>query len=1175
MIPVQISTLLCGPPGLPAPAPPLIMRFPSSPNSPKPRTFAPRTGPIAGVIALLLASLLGACGEGGGGGAPSNPSLLAPGGSAAIGGDFTIRWSVGSNPATVRIELSSDDGASFPTLIVASTPDDGSFTFDTTAYTDGANFRLRLTPINGFGDGQTPYGNTQSFSIDNTLPVTTLVDPDGGDLLGGSASVTWSTTDANPGDVLLELSADGGSSFPTVLAASAPDDGSFTWNTSALADGSNYRIRVTSTDLAGNVGATDFSAADFELDNTAPSVNLFGPLGGENLTGTTNITWSTTDANPSTVTLELSTNSGVSFSITLASGISDVGSYAWNTASLVDSSTIRIRVLAVDGAGNVSSPAESGDVTVSNLVLIGPAVLLDVNSDGVLGVGDQIYLRFNKNVVLNSTAGGSVQALGNTSSFGAGASIATTSLADVLLMTLGTSPSLKGRGDFDPAQASSVFISGIDISSGMVADAIETADGMDAAPNGGVDLAPGFVLGFSATASLDGTSVALGDLDGDGDLDALVGETNGRGGSVRLNDGTGDFSSLTAIGTYDTLSVALADLDRDGDLDAVLGVDGAGNRILFNDGSGVLTDSGQSLGSAVTQRVVVGDFDRDGDPDLAFANGGTAGDRIFINDGAGVFTDSGQSLGSSNTQVIGAADFDEDGDLDLIAGYALDGPSNQIWLNNGNGVFTAGNTVLLTTTRSLDIADLDGDGDLDVFFSINGQNQVALGDGFGAFIDSGEFFGNNDHRDVKLADLDGDGDYDAATPKYADGDRQWINNGSAVFTEFSRVLGVQTSTALALGDLNGDGDLDFYSPGETANHDRAWGMSLSGAYGPTVPTDGGATLGGTAASHADTRVGDFDSDGDLDVFVGSLSATNSLWVNNGSGTFSAGPALGSTESTRHLFVDVDRDGDLDLVEGLSTSDPSGGGVRIWTRNSVGAYVDSGVAFGGAVQVTALASGDINADGYADVVMGTASGAPQVYLGGSGGGFTQTGQALTSGASTALELGDFNRDGFLDIVQAQTAGDLVIHFGVGDGTFTSPGTTVSAGLPVALRLADINSDGDLDILTVGSAGGTDGQERVFSNDGSGGFTQTAIFDAGVLSTIELVDWNADGNVDALFGGSAGLAVYLGNGAGTFSDSGDTTVAEVVSGLAVGDLDRDGAVDVFTAVDLATDRVWFSR
>jgi hypothetical protein len=968
---------------------------------------------------------------------------------------------------------------------------------------------------------------------------------------------------------------DGGMSFPNVLAATAPDNGSFTWDTTALADGVTYKVRVTPTDLAGNGGAADFSASNFELDNTDPVISLTGPLGGESLNGDTSITWSTTDVNPSTVTVELSTNSGASFPVTLAASISDVGSFVWNTATLVDSTTVRIRVRAVDGAGNTSTPSESGNVNVTNLVLLGPAVLLDVDSDGDLSAGDQVYLRFNKDVVLNSTAGTSVVALGNTSSFGTGATIASTSLADVLLMTLGTSPVLKGRGDYNSAQVSTVFTSGVDISGSMVADAIETAGGLDAASNGGVDLAPGFVLGFSAPSSLDGTSVALGDLDADGDLDALVGETNGRGGSVRLNDGSGDFSAQTAIGAFDTLSVALADLDRDGDLDAVLGVDGAGNRIMFNNGSGMLTDSGQSLGTAVTQRVAVGDFDRDGDPDLAFANGATAGDRVWFNDGAGVFTDSGQSLGASNTQAIGAADFDQDGDLDLLSGYALGGPSNQIWLNNGSGVFTAGNTVLLTTTRSLDIGDLDGDGDLDVFFSINGQNQVALGDGAGTFIDSTEFFGNNDHRDVKLADLDGDGDLDAATPKYADGDRQWINNGSAVFSEFSRVLGVQTSTALALGDLNGDGDLDFYSPGATANHDRAWSMSLSGVYGPTVPTDGGESLGGAGNSHGDSLWADFDSDGDLDVFVGGLSSANSLWVNDGAGSFSAGAALGSTESNKHIFVDVDRDGDLDLVEGLSTSDPSGGGVRTWTRNGSGAYVDSGVAFGGALEVTALASGDLDADGFQDVVFGSATGAPQIFLGGNNGSFTTNGQTLASGPSAALQLADFDGDGMLDMAEAQTAGDFLIYFGVGDGTFTTPGTTVTAGLPVNFRVADVNSDGDLDILTVGSAAGADGQERVFSNNGSGVFSQTAIFDAGVLTSVELLDWNFDGSVDALFGGTAGLAVYLGDGVGGFSDSGYMTVTETVSSLAVGDFDRDGAVDVFTAVDSATNRVWFSR
>jgi hypothetical protein len=115
---------------------------------------------------------------------------------------------------------------------------------------------------------------------------------------------------------------------------------------------------VQAVDLAGNRSPWSASPSDFELDNTAPSVNLTSPLGGEVWTGSRNITWTTSDPNPSTADLEISTDSGVTWS-SLAYAVTDSGTWSWDTTSLDASPFLRVRVRATDLLGNVSSWSSS------------------------------------------------------------------------------------------------------------------------------------------------------------------------------------------------------------------------------------------------------------------------------------------------------------------------------------------------------------------------------------------------------------------------------------------------------------------------------------------------------------------------------------------------------------------------------------------------------------------------------------------------------------------------------------------------------------------------------------------------------------------------------------------------------------------------------------------------
>jgi hypothetical protein len=332
----------------------------------------------------------------------------------------------------------------------------------------------------------------------------------------------------------------------------------------------------------------------------------------------------------------------------------------------------------------------------------------------------------------------------------------------------------------------------------------------------------------------------------------------------------------------DNRSLSMGDLDGDGDLDAFVGGYAAYGRVFLNDGTGVYTDTGQSVGSGLSLGVPLGDLDGDGDLDVFEACAGNQPNRVWWNDGAGYFTDSGQRLGNSGSFFAALGDLDGDGDLDAFvpnANYPT-GQPDKVYFNDGSGIFTDSDQELgEENSASVALGDLDGDGDLDAFIAnagdYGGANQVWINDGTGVFTDSGQLLGEGESLIVALGDLDGDGDLDAFVtnlnqPVGGEPDEVWFNDGDGGFS-LAQSLGAGMSGGGGLGDLDSDGDLD------------ALVCQLEGGViwlndGAGVFTDSGQLLNFCVMP----GLGDLDGDGDLDSFMANSNFApwpNEVWFN--------------------------------------------------------------------------------------------------------------------------------------------------------------------------------------------------------------------------------------------------------------------------------------------------------
>ncbi|GAB3876205.1 hypothetical protein GCM10028824_33500 [Hymenobacter segetis] len=288
-------------------------------------------------------------------------------------------------------------------------------------------------------------------------------------------------------------------------------------------------------------------------------------------------------------------------------------------------------------------------------------------------------------------------------------------------------------------------------------------------------------------------NVVLGDVDGDGDLDFVTANFYGATASVRLNDGLGQFSGTQEVPvgvSYNNFpgAAALGDVDGDGDLDLLV-VCGGNNGVVsirLNDGTGVFAGGTNVFVDLGSQGLALGDLDNDGDLDLVTANNSAAGSvEVRLNAGNGLFAGTGRVAVGTRPYAVALADIDGDGDLDLAAANS-ESPTASVRVNDGTGAFSGTQEVTVSPTStnpgsySLAFGDVDADGDADLLVADaqNASVSVRANNGTGTFTGTLRVAVGTSPASLALGDMDADGDLDLVVARYNNTAGVCLNGGT-------------------------------------------------------------------------------------------------------------------------------------------------------------------------------------------------------------------------------------------------------------------------------------------------------------------------------------------------------------------------------------------------------------
>jgi hypothetical protein len=541
-------------------------------------------------------------------------------------------------------------------------------------------------------------------------------------------------------------------------------------------------------------------------------------------------------------------------------------------------------------------------------------------------------------------------------------------------------------------------------------------------------------------------------------------------------------------------------------------------------------------------------------------------------------------------RAIKALDMDSDGDLDIVTTASIrEGSIGRItgdlrWYeNDGKQIYTA-HLVEDTTIDGawqLDAADMDGDSDIDFVLAAKADllNKLVLFEntGLNSFLSHTVSLTGNYYW-VITADMDNDGDLDivAANENNYSYVCWFDNDGNGNLNEKPTVIDSSRDATneylwISPVDAGHDGDIDIVSVAE----DR---ISLHENNGNgnfvTVVVDSGLSVQNECAGKDMANACDLDNDGDYDIVCGTCITPGELiWYRNDGGNIFSKVVIVSTEKMRAVTTaDMDQDGDLDILStGERVTIYENDGSQNFTPRPIGLYYDNARY--------SLSTGDVDGDGYTDVVVGAdKDGMVRWYRGNANEGFSLhiVDSTLCGDPLVNVEVADINGNGNGDIILADPVSDSVVYY-----TFDASdefvrhaisGTRSSLWRYRLIEVADLNNDGYSDLISCTRDGHLSYYIDWYENDGVGAFTSHPVDSQRNVTSVNTADLNDDGNLDIirtsayyvdpqgeLDSWKGAISWYESEGNGKFSGSKWILLEPTVSS-AFADFDSDGDIDI---------------
>jgi hypothetical protein len=388
---------------------------------------------------------------------------------------------------------------------------------------------------------------------------------------------------------------------------------------------------------------------------------------------------------------------------------------------------------------------------------------------------------------------------------------------------------------------STSFVSGSKLTASVPAADILTAGTASVtvsnpAPGGGISNADFFQIRQPASSvtlnpitTLDSAfeieSVAVGDFNGDGNLDLVGASFLGNYLTVWL--GNGDATFQTGV-SYSIAGgpwfVAVGDFNGDGKPDLVTANSTGDNvSILLGKGDGTFQRPVIYVVGLQPQWVAVGDLNHDGKQDLVVPNINDGTISVLLGNGDGTFQAAvnyeaaSDSTGRFEPACVVLGDFNGDGKLDLAVLSYSGNATLSILMGNGDGTFQPPISSAFTPTGDVAVtvvvADFNADGKLDLavgFAGGSGEVDIQLGNGDGTFHDGAAYpIETNDTDYLAVGDFNGDGNLDlVAVPGPNYDVSLLLGNGDGTF-QYAWTSATAYLYSVAVGDFNGDGKLDL------------------------------------------------------------------------------------------------------------------------------------------------------------------------------------------------------------------------------------------------------------------------------------------------------------------------------------------------------------------------------